>query len=436
MLFLGEIVKIALSKSAACVGALILMTFLSLWRLPQNAQGVVWAEDGAVFLTDALAPDQAFTPLRPYSGYLHLVPRLAAGFVVRFLRLEHFGIGLTVLACLAVAGICLLTYHCASGISNNRWIRAAWGAIPLVVNVGAMETLGNFANLHWYLLWLAPWLLMKPAKSKLEGGLLFVVAALTSLTEIISVVFVPLFLYKIRHKNMWPARAGLGLGLACQAYATLRRPRGAAGHYDLDPLSVVYGWFLNTAGPIVHGSPAKVMQQIVNFGAAPMIVAALVVLAGIAAVLILGTRSEKWLAVFFATASVVIWAACVLSNPAQYLDYATFSTADWKQFFVFGRYSVAPTMFVLAIVPLLASAVAKFGKTAPFAVLTGFSLLAVSMYFPGTTATDNGPDWAEHVSIGRDLCGTVPETEFYDIPTSPTFFEGRVRIPCDVLRAP
>lgn len=177
------------------------------------------------------------------------------------------------------------------------------------------------------------------------------------------------------------------------------------------------------------------MQQIVNFGAAPMIVASLLVVAVLAVVLILGSKRDKWLAGLFITASVVVWVACVVSNPAPYLDYATFSAADWPARFVFGRYSVVPTMFVLAALPLFASATARFGRAAPVAVLAGFSLLMVSMYFPPSTSRSNGPVWADQVLIGRNFCDSTCDTDFYDIPTSPVFFKGRVRIPCPVLKA-
>ncbi|MFH5877832.1 hypothetical protein [Arthrobacter sp. NA-172] len=424
-----------MSKTASYAGALILLTLLSFWRIPQVAQGVVWAEDGAVFLTDALNHPQVLTLVHPYSGYLHVVPRLAADVVVRFFALRDYGLALNVLACAAVAVVSLMTYHCSSAVTGSKWIRAAWAAIPIFVNVGAIETLGNFANMHWYLLWLAPWLLLKPAKSKFEGSLLFVVAALSSLTEIITILFVPLFLYRLRDKNLWAARAGLALGLACQIYATLTHPRGGSASYHLDPLSALYGWFLNTSGPIVYGTSTRVMQQIISFGPAPMILAALLVVAVFVAVLILGSKRDKWLAGLFLTASVVIWCGCVFSNPAHYLDYASFSASDWKTIFLFGRYSVVPTMFVLALLPLFASAMSRFGKSAPAAVLVAFSLLLASMYFPPSTSRDNGPVWAEQVLIGRNLCGQAADTNFYDVPTAPAFFEGKVRISCPALKA-
>lgn len=427
--------KTALLRTASYLGALVLLTLVSFWRIPPSALDVVWAEDGSVFLADAMAPGEPFAPMSPYAGYLHFVPRVAAEVVVRFFALEDYAIALTVLACAAVAGVSLMTFHCAQAVTSNQWIRMAWAAIPVFVNVGAIETLGNFANIHWYFLWLTPWLLIKPAKSKVDGALLFAIALLVALTEIISVVFAPLFLFGLRDKRYWAARAGLGLGLAGQAYATLTHPRTGDLSYQLDPWSALYGWVLNTAGPIVYGTPASVAQLIENFGAAPMILAALLVLAVPAAVLMLGSRRDKWLAGLFVSSSVVVWVACVVSNPAKYLDYASFSASDWPEFFVFGRYSVVPTMFVLAAVPLLASALARFGRAAPVVVLASFALLLASMYFPPSTSRSIGPVWSEQVRAGRDLCTSTPEATVHDLRSSPPFFNGVVRLSCQQLRA-
>lgn len=425
-----------LSRAASYLGALILLTLASLSRMPQDAQGVIWAEDGNVFLTDAMTPGEALTPIHPYAGYLHVIPRLAAEATVRFFPLEDYAIAMTVMACAAVAAVSVITFHCAAAVTDNVWIRAAWAAIPVFVNVGAIETLGNFANFHWYLLWLAPWLLIKPAKDMLEGQALFLIAALTSLTEIISIIFVPLFLYRLTDRRLWPARAGLAVGLACQAYTTLTYPRASGGSYEMDPLSYVYGWFLNTAGPIVYGNSRMIMQQIVNFGAGPMVIASALVIAAVVVVFVFGRRNERWLAALFLTASVLVFMACIGSNPAEYLDYAGYTADDWERYFMFSRYAVVPTMFVLAILPLLASALARFGKTAPVAALSGFGILLASMYYPATTRRDNGPVWADNVIIGTNLCGPARDVDYFEIAVAPDFYKGKVQLPCTVLKDP
>lgn len=416
-------------------GAVILLTLLSFWRLPERAQGVMWAEDGTVFIAGAIAPDQAWTPFRPYDGYLHVVPRLAAEIVVRFFAIQDYAVAMAVLACAAVAVVSVLTYHCAHAITHNPLMRAGWAAVPVLINVGAIETLGNFANFHWYLLWLTPWLLIKPARSIPGAAGLFCFSALTSLTEIISIVFVPFFLFRWKEKAYWPARAGLTLGLACQAYTTLSFPRRSAGNYELDPLSIFYGWFINTATPIVYGTSRHALGQILNFGAAPVVLASVLVAGVVVTIMWLGTRRDRRLAALFIAASVLVWTACLVANPAAHLDYAQFTESDWKENFQFSRYSVAPAMFMLGLGPILASALRRISPQAPAAALTAFGLLLLSMYFPPSTLRDNGPVWADNVVIGTNLCGLAGDSEIFEVPVAPEYYKGKVSFPCSALRA-
>src|SRR5213595_197293 len=62
--------RVALA-AAAVLGA----AGLSLTRIPHGLD-IVYAEDGAVFLQDALTKSPLRAIATPYSGYLHLAPRL------------------------------------------------------------------------------------------------------------------------------------------------------------------------------------------------------------------------------------------------------------------------------------------------------------------------------------------------------------------------
>lgn len=425
-------VKTRVARALSYIGALVLVSLLSWMRLPAHAQGVLWAEDGAVFLSDAMAPDDRWTPFKPYAGYLHFIPRIAAEIVVRAFPVPDYAYAMNFLACAALACIALMTFHCSSSLTTSVWIRGAWAAIPIFVNVGAIETLGNFANLHWYLLWLAPWLLIKPARTRAEAVLLFAAAFATATTEIISVLFTPLFFYRWRNRSLWPAKAGLALGLCAQVYTTVTYPRAPYTQYQLDPASLIYGWPLNTAGPLVYGYARALTQQIVNFGAAPIILAFLIVAVAAAAVFIYGRRQHRRLAMMFLSASILVWIACAAANPAPFLDYARFTDADWIEQFAFTRYSVAATMFVLAIVPVLSSALVRCALWTQPAILVGFSLLLASMYFPPFTTRDSGPAWAEQVAAGAEKCSSGGATAF-TAAVAPHYFTGSVEIPCPAL---
>ncbi len=66
---------------------------LGLRAAPRLAHPALWAEDGAVFLKDAL--EQGWTPWLPYAGYLHVVPRPPALFTHLPLAPDGWGFGYT-----------------------------------------------------------------------------------------------------------------------------------------------------------------------------------------------------------------------------------------------------------------------------------------------------------------------------------------------------
>ena len=103
--------------------------------------------------------------------------------------------------------------------------RLALGAVTVLVPAAPIEVSGNAANLHWYFLWLAPWLLMAAPTRWLTGIALGVVALLAGLTEIQVALFVPLVLVEARNRYRLPVVVGLLLGVAAQVVATLTSPR-------------------------------------------------------------------------------------------------------------------------------------------------------------------------------------------------------------------
>jgi hypothetical protein len=180
----------------------------------------------------------------PYDGYLHLLPRLAAKTVVRFFSVDDYALAMNFLSCLVTAAVAVVVFRCSKELTSNVHVRLAWASITVLVPPAPLETLANFANIHSYLLWLTPWLLLARSRSRTSAVLLFVTALVVSLTEIAAVLFLPLFALRLGDKNRWPARIGLMTGLACQAITTISSPRAHPEGYPLDVSSMIVGWFL------------------------------------------------------------------------------------------------------------------------------------------------------------------------------------------------
>jgi hypothetical protein len=126
-------VRRPLRWSTVGLGALA-VTFavlISVLRYGINAVDTIWAEDGAVFLTDAANLSFADTVLTPYAGYRHVLPRLAAGFVLLF-PVAWLAMAVSVTAAAVNAGLGLVVYH-ASGALRTPILRAAVAAVAVVV---------------------------------------------------------------------------------------------------------------------------------------------------------------------------------------------------------------------------------------------------------------------------------------------------------------
>ncbi|MDQ0677776.1 hypothetical protein QFZ30_001158 [Arthrobacter pascens] len=415
------------------IGSVVLGSLVAFARLPVTAQGTIWAEDGGIFLRDALAGGTLLDVFAPYEGYLHVLPRVAAEVVVMLFPVDYFAGAMNFLSCVTVALIAGLVFHCSKAMSPNPLVRICWASITILVAPGPLETLGNFANVHWYLLWAVPWLLLKPAASRAEGVFLFMVAVFVALTEILSLMFIPLFLYRFKDKGHWPARAGLLIGLACQVATTLFFPRSPSSGYQVNPVSVVQGWFLNSSSALVFGDSPSIIENIRNFGALPIVLAALPFLAAFMYILSKGSRQHRLLAVVLVVASVGSWAATQVANPQRFFDYAGFNDAEWQTFFL-SRYSTVPSMFLLALLPLAAAATEVRVRTAFAAVLSGFLVLQAVYFFPSWVSRQDGPIWAEGVLVARQACLNEPTVMSQSVPIAPRGWTwDKVEVSCTLL---
>jgi hypothetical protein len=339
----------------------LVVAVVAFLRIPAADLGVVWAEDGAVFLTQRLAEGPFATWFSPYDGYLHLVPRILADLVVAVLPLEWFGVGIGVGTCLVAGGVGAFVFVASRDVVtavpgrfglSARFVLA--GLVVLVPTV-SFEVLGNAANLHWLLLWLAPWFVLIRPRTRAAGMLVGVLALAVGLSEIQAAVVLPFavlpfLLLRWRERAGLPVRAALVLAFAVQLVTTLLSDRAARPPVLPDVLSTVLGFAVN----------AVLMPFLGQFHAANLVLAtggwvaaaALALLAGaLALVLVRGGRERAIAAGLLAWSAVVLWTAGFVLNPNPAFFYAQFGREQWEALGPL-RYGVVPAMCVLAIVVL------------------------------------------------------------------------------------
>ncbi|WP_457950508.1 hypothetical protein ACTAQI_08040 [Pseudarthrobacter sp. alpha12b] len=418
--------------------ALVGLSFLAWFRLPEVTRGTVWAEDAVVFLADAISFGPWQSIVSPYAGYLHTVPRVVAAIAYSVAPIENYATMMSLLSCVVVAAISVGSYVLSGQLFEHRRYRLMVAAIPVLVPVGPLEVLGNAANLHWYMLWFCPWLLIYRPRTWYSGLSVFAAMLAAATTEILVGFFFPLAIWAAFWKKNYWAPAALVLGSGIQLAATILEPRySAAPAVDAtEPLSVLYGFLLQPVGSIWMSDPHTMATNIATFGGFAVAVPCVIVFGLLAYILVYGHLRWKAVAMYAFAAAAACWTAATVLNPSPEFDFPNFTREDWLTVFTFFRYAAAPSMFLLVLVPV-ACAVAEDRKliVAGRAKYWAPTLMVVFLsihYFQATTTRQTGPEWAAAVQDAAARCNGDSALPEVSIPVTP---EGwRVSVNCAILR--
>lgn len=178
------------------VAALYCGVFLLLFaRRPDallNAQ--FWAEDGVIFFHSALL-DGVHSLLVPYSGYVHVIPRLVA-FAALALPFAFQPLAYDVAALAIAAGVLTLFVSRAYRyLVHSDLARAAIVIAAASVPFGG-EVIGDITNIQWFLTLGALLLILyRPARGSAAGGIARgIAAALCAFSAPLTILWLPLAL--------------------------------------------------------------------------------------------------------------------------------------------------------------------------------------------------------------------------------------------------
>lgn len=411
-------------------------------RLPTMAQQTVWAEDGGIFLRDVLRHGHLQSIFLPYDGYLHIIPRTLVSLAHAVVPVQGYAVAISFLSCLAVAVIGLASFHLSRSVVEPLPARLMIAAIPVLLPVGPKEVLGNAANLHWYLLWLMPWLLLHRPKSRAAGTVQFLAVLAVAASEIITGMFLPLALWAVVRRRNFSAPAGLVLGLGLQIVTTLVSPRISddVNYHPVDAMSVLLGFGLLPIGSTWQADSRVLASTIIAHGAWALFIPCLLVLVLLVYTLIVGSRWLQVAAVGAVGASIVCWATSVLVSSRIMFSYSQYTEADWANGFGYMRYAAAPAMFLLLLLPLAVGAALEknhLNRRASFAVAGMFVAFLLVSFFPASTARQAGPSWAAGVADARAACEADAPSASASVPVAPAGWKfAQVEIACRELTSP
>lgn len=178
---------------STCLLLGVLLAALLLLRSPGSLlHPQFWAEDGTLFFQAAFNDGFLKTILQPASGYLHVFPRLVAGFSLLFpMGQAPLIFNLAAFVVQLIPALYLLGPRMSNLIPS--WPARAGAALLYVALPASYETHVNLANSHWHLAVTALLILVAtPAAALRVRGLETFMAALFSLTGPFSILFLPL----------------------------------------------------------------------------------------------------------------------------------------------------------------------------------------------------------------------------------------------------
>lgn len=419
----------AMTRAAAPLVLLALAAAGIAWlRIPTADRDVLWAEDGRNFLQGALDGTPAGV-FQSYAGYLHVVPRMLATLVVATVPVGGWAVAMTAGSCLIAGILALVVFVSARTIIPAVAPRLAIALLTVLAPLASREVLGNAANLHSLFLWTLFWMLLGRPRSRAGAAALAAVGLLGALTEIQTLLLLPLLLVGWRDRRRWLVRGAVLLGVLAQLTVTVLWPRGASGHPPIAPLSLPYGYLINVLMPFVLPR-STIGPTLVASG--PLVGVLLLAGVGACAAWALHRGRRPRIAVIALLAgSVLAYCAAVVDNPNAFLDYAELTRTQLENVW-FVRYGVVPSMMVGAVV--IIGLFALFRRIDRGWIRVGIvAIVVIGLVVnlaPEATRRTGGPSWSAGVVAAAEQCERRPGMTTVSVAETISW---RVVLPCTLL---
>lgn len=380
---------------SALVGVVVTGLLLTRLLVTGDALDRVWAEDGAVYLSEFTRhglPSLGYA----YAGYLQVPSRLVV-LLGLALPLRDFGAWCVMSSSVVIGLLAMFSAVVARRLTGSSLWSAFAGLSMALVPALSLESLGALANLQWFLIPAAGWALLLPARpGKTLGAFAVLVALAAALTSPLAVFVLPVALVNGRRIwRAWPLWALL-IGLVAQALATRYAPASRP------PSPRAWRLSAQDVKPMV--------ADLLGPGAQP------------------GQHLLTWLLVIMAVTVIAAVALSRSRSPAAGLMLATAVTFYLASSYANGhatpRYAGCASILLAAAFALQAPAARP--STAVAALAVPVALMALS--FPAQPYRLSGPSWAQSVRQARQAC-EQPSTSIADALVSPVHF-GAARLVC------
>jgi hypothetical protein len=406
-----------MSVGVLCVGWVLVATWLQLIRgAGHRAPDVLWAEDGGVFLNQAMRHSLWHNLITPHAGYLQVIARLVTQ-PAAHIPPSWVAVWLAAGAALVVALVSLLVWFLSGKIVRSLWARLLLaGLVPLLPQAG-FEVNAVVSNLHWYLAYAAFWmLLVAPSTVRAQVGAT-VVVALAALSDPLVAIVLPAAVIGVlrasRRRVALIAPAAMCVALAVQGWVHLTQTTSyRPAPTILSDLPKIYG-----VRVVLSALTGDRLLGLVypSIGLLATALICVLVVGGLAALL----RGTDWATRFVVAVCLVIsvaylFVALGLRGTVGILDRDAFSLNA-------SRYAFVPILMLwTAVIVLLDRQAArlqprygslKVSRSALVGIATA-AFLGVQLLndwaAPGVRAT--GPSWAADLRAAEATC-ELPQSQ-------------------------
>ena len=396
---------------AAC---LVVVTVVLGWnRLTPLVRRTAWAEDAGLFLVQRLDRGPFATLLLPYDGYLHLVPRIVVDLVVAVATDEdQFALGMTIASLTVVGLVAALVFLFSASFVTSRVMRAALALVPVLAPMAALEALGNAANLHWFLLYLLPFAVIWRPRRMPGHVVQVIVIVVVVLSEVQSVVFLPLVLLVVLRRVTRSGAAALVLACVAQLASVVASPRVRGDAPLPEVVNAAVGF---VAEPVMGSwvSPGRAADLLTGpHGVAVALAATAPFVIALGAGLARRGGARNLLIAVLVYGVVAVWVTDVYANPTVTIDFVSRGMGLTRDM-GYVRYALVPSMFLIA---LLATGIDRLAASRYLVSRGGAVLLVVLLvvaltrqFEPYSYTRISGPDWAASVATARVACEANPE---------------------------
>jgi hypothetical protein len=173
----------------AFVAVITVLELARQWRV--SAWDTIWAEDGYVFLADAVSRPVTETLFDPYGGYIHVLPRVA-GAVAGSLPLDAASLVFALTWAFTLALLAAFAYFASAEIVQSSTLRLALAVLVAFLPAAGSELLGNATNLHFYLDYACFWGFAWRSTSTPALAARSAVVGVAALSDPLTVLFFPL----------------------------------------------------------------------------------------------------------------------------------------------------------------------------------------------------------------------------------------------------